>query len=158
MMLDKCDGPACPRCGCQDAKILAEPPQQRAPLVSKAQQFYGTASWFAGGRARCKHCGLTFSFRELPSSPEDPPEEPRQPEDERQETGKRGQEPAADPLAGLAFVAETTVPQGIPPVTYPVKACPECGSAEIRVATKRGRIRHHQCRACSARFKSVESL
>lgn len=155
MMLEKCHGPACPRCGCQDAKILAEPPQ-RATLVSKAQQFYGTTSWFAGGRARCKHCGLTFSFRELPPPPEEPPEEPRQTEDER--TGESGQEPAADPLAGLAFVAETTVPQGIPPITYPVKACPECGSAEIRVTTKRGRVRHHKCRSCAASFKSVEPL
>lgn len=49
--LDRCDGPACPRCGCQDAEILAQP----VP---------GQATWYGAGRARCKHCNLIFHFKE----------------------------------------------------------------------------------------------
>lgn len=40
----------------------------------------------------------------------------------------------------------------------PVK-CPHCGSAETYCATAKFRpIRYHRCRACRARFKSVETV
>lgn len=158
MLLEKCDGPPCPRCGCTDAEILGEPAAQ-APLVSKAQQHYGVASWFAGGRARCRHCGLKFSFRTLPqpadadTPAEDPPEDPRP----ILHTVERDTKSAADPLAGLAIIAEPPpIPQGTNPVTYPVEACPSCRSPEVKVTTSRGRVRHHKCQACGAKFKSVE--
>lgn len=49
--LDLCDGPACPKCGCQDAEILQEPkdPQKK--------------SWFGSGRARCNACRRVFHFK-----------------------------------------------------------------------------------------------
>lgn len=149
MLLERCNGPACPRCGCQDADVLVQPASdaQLRSLHPKLVETYGTASWFSGGNARCKHCGLRFNFRALP----EPPEEPEEPE-----------VPAAspaDPLAGivLAGTAPASVPQGIPPpITYPVEACPGCQSPDVRVTTSRGRVRHHKCRACGAKFKSVE--
>lgn len=48
-MLTRANGPECPICGCRDAEILKEPK---------------SASWFAAGRARCKHCGRVFNFVE----------------------------------------------------------------------------------------------
>jgi ribosomal protein S27E len=51
--LERCTGPACPHCGCQDAEILRQPNPD-------------TASWWADGRARCNHCGREFAFKELP--------------------------------------------------------------------------------------------
>ena len=60
LTLEPSDGPPCPRCGCQDVKIQRLPPA-------------GQESWFDGGRARCRHCGLSFSFRQLPQDPPAPP-------------------------------------------------------------------------------------
>ncbi len=51
-MLDRCEGPACPRCGCQDAEILAKPNP-------------GQGAWYGAGRARCKHCQLIYHFKEI---------------------------------------------------------------------------------------------
>ena len=51
--LDRCDGPACPRCGCQDAEILAQPDASQG-------------HWYGAGRARCRHCNLIYHFKELP--------------------------------------------------------------------------------------------
>lgn len=99
-------------------------------------------SWYARatatGRARCGHCGLTFAFRELPA-PIRPPES---------EAADVDDPPAAAP----------------PPkdTAYPVRACPECGSPDVRVKSspraKPGapKIRYHECAACLACFKSID--
>jgi transcriptional regulator NrdR family protein len=50
MLLQKCDGPSCPRCGCQDAEILASP---------------GASKWFPSGRAVCRNCQSKFTFKEV---------------------------------------------------------------------------------------------
>jgi hypothetical protein len=43
--LMKCDGPACPQCGCQDAKIIMP-----------------ATGVFARGVAICNYCGRRFPF------------------------------------------------------------------------------------------------
>jgi len=48
-LLDKCTGPACPHCGCQDAEIIRMPT--------------GTGWWDGTGKAWCRHCGKFFHFR-----------------------------------------------------------------------------------------------
>ncbi len=58
--LERCDGPPCPRCGCQDVEILSYPP------VRTENGWRG--SWFDAGRAVCRHCRLQFTFRELPQN------------------------------------------------------------------------------------------
>ena len=56
-MLERAEGPACRRCGCQDVVVLKDA---------------GSGNWFGGdGRARCKHCGLVFAYRAVPFSPPD---------------------------------------------------------------------------------------
>jgi hypothetical protein len=44
--LTAADGPPCPRCGCRDVQIIAEPGE----------------GWGACGRAVCNHCGYQFGF------------------------------------------------------------------------------------------------
>lgn len=48
--LDRCVGPACRRCGCQQATILREP-------------VAGDHSWWGTGTAKCSHCGLVFGIK-----------------------------------------------------------------------------------------------
>lgn len=51
--LQPCDGPACPRCGCQDTD------------VDRRRQRWGTASV----RYRCNHCGQTWHPTRWQGSP-----------------------------------------------------------------------------------------
>lgn len=135
------DGPACPQCGCRDSEIL------RPPSATEGE------SWFrrmqGSGLARCGHCRLVFGFH--------------------------GKAPAtiapavADAALGdMEFEAADIAPGEIEPIArdaaYPVRQCPECGSSEIKVtssgkkpANGSPRIRYHQCLACSANFKSIDS-
>lgn len=143
-VLERAQGPACPRCGCQDADVRAAPPA--APVVSKSQQHYGMASWFAAGRARCRHCGLLFSFRELPGN-----------DTTDQESGDRSQESEeAQPLNAHHAPAPATVSPETKSLRYPVRQCPHCQSTKIRVTTTRRPLRHHKCDGCKKTFKSVE--
>lgn len=134
LTLEPANGPSCPKCGCRDVRILQYPPEPGPDGKSQ--------SWWAQGRARCRHCGLSFAFRELPeplgagvvNSPEDI--EP----DELETTEIRTRD-----------------------VAYPVRQCPECGSPNTYVvssgkkpAPDRPRIRHHRCKDCPAKFKSVD--
>lgn len=52
--LDRCTGPVCPHCGCQDAEILTQPHPT------------GQKSWWGAGTARCRHCGGQFHFKQAP--------------------------------------------------------------------------------------------
>lgn len=124
--LQLANGPACPRCGCRDSRILQTPVAD--PTI-----------WYARtlGRARCGHCGLVFAFRGL------------------------------DPQAVDAVMAAVDDPPAAVPTpkdtAYPVRACPECGSPDVRVTSspkpKPGspKIRYHECANCLAGFKSVDT-
>lgn len=59
--LEKCNGPACPRCGCCDAEIIALPDPEKS-------------TWYGAGRAQCKHCRLIYHFKELPQDCDKKPE------------------------------------------------------------------------------------
>lgn len=61
--LDLCSGPNCPRCGCNQSKVLQEPSATEGVYVKAGERRTGLA-WFASGRARCGHCGTVFAFRE----------------------------------------------------------------------------------------------
>ncbi len=43
-----------------------------------------------------------------------------------------------------------------PAVIYRRVRCPHCNSTDTKVKKTLGRIRHHKCGKCAARFKSVE--
>jgi transcription elongation factor Elf1 len=140
-LLQKADGPPCPRCGCQDVRIMVLPPAVADPTAALRVAKYGVSQWFAAGRAKCRHCALTFSFRELPRPAEllDAPPPPA--------------------------AAESQVPAPAPAEAefhpYPVEACPRCGSARVKVTSTRKPVRHHACADCRASgrpatFKSRE--
>jgi hypothetical protein len=58
-VLELCDGPECPRCGCQDSEILKPPPQAPEREIL----------WWAWGHARCRHCGHPFTFQDADAPP-----------------------------------------------------------------------------------------
>jgi ribosomal protein S27E len=68
--LERCTGPACPRCGCQDAEILKRPDPE-------------STTWWASGRARCNHCRREFAFKEIPAEAADFVEGSSSPEESR---------------------------------------------------------------------------
>lgn len=131
MMLERCDGPECPMCGCRDAVILRDPappaheldpeslpfilPSSMDPAKAAAWQ---SATWWDAGRARCKHCGTEYSFRN---------ETAAEPEDE-------------DP----------------PPATE--TTCPECGGSRYWVYKTRGDVRYRKCRDCRHRGENNKSI
>ena len=120
-MLEKCDGPACPRCGCQDT----------AP-------HYARNRWGGGSvaRRRCRHCACVFvdgprwdqRLQDAQGTPQPPQEEA----------------PPAEPQRANGAV-----------VYRPVR-CPKCGSTDVKITSTRRPVRHHKCRVCEERFKSVE--
>ncbi len=112
--LEICKGPECPHCGCRDSEILKEPA--------------GGRSWFNSGRARCRHCGMEFSFQELPPEPEPAP--------------------IVEP--------EQTVPIQIAERTIPAPKCPDCGG-EMRVTSTRKAVRYHKCDACGRTMKTPKT-
>ena len=152
--LDLCSGPECPRCGCQDAKIL-DPPrpesevrrdgwfgsQRRGPRVSSSQPAvelprppginHGNGEWWAPGQAVCRHCRKTFFFRQR-AEPDKPPAE------------------APDVIA--------TEEHSRPPTSVPfyLVGCPACGSTDTRVTSTTRPVRRHKCCKCGHPFKSVE--
>lgn len=54
--LERCEGPECPHCGCNQSEILQQP-----------QPAGETRSWWGSGLARCGHCRATFHFQEMPA-------------------------------------------------------------------------------------------
>ena len=137
LTLDPVNGPSCPRCGCRDVKILQYPPEPGSEHISWMQP--------EQGRARCHHCGMPFTFKELPGL--DPP---------------AAEETHTDSEFEPAEFKEP-VKQQSRDVSYPVRECPECKSPETTVKSsgkkpKPGmpRIRYHACKDCKATFKSVD--
>lgn len=104
--LELCQGPACPRCGCRDARILQEP---------------AAKSWWACGRARCRHCGLVYGFRDTSPSP--------------------APGPAADPAPEPAAEPRTD------PATPPPLTCGDCHE-RMKVSSTRKLFRWYKCPRC----------
>jgi hypothetical protein len=120
MLLDKCDGPPCPRCGCQDVKILVEPRPAAAPAafsgVEPSRQ--APTQWWPTGRAQCNHCRTRFSFREVAPTIDAEPELPEESEPQ----------PSAQPAA-------------------PTK-CPQCAGSRFYVYRTKGAIQYRKCKDC----------
>lgn len=135
-LLERCNGPECPRCGCQDAKILQAP----AP---------GAKSWWAdSGRARCQHCGIVFSFREI-APVETESGRPRA------ESGEPNAEKGTEPIPD----SRSPIPDPPDPdrgIVYHVIRCPICNSDQVRITRVARPVRYHKCKACQHNFKSVE--
>jgi len=138
--LDLCHGPPCPRCGCRDC-IVSQWPPDLGPNDKP--------TWFEQGRAKCRHCGLPFTFREVPDAMSPP----------------IGEE--ADYSSGDFDAADIDDYQSTPmpprDVAYPVRACPECGSPNVivyrtmKLLPDIPRCRYHRCRDCKASFPSYDS-
>lgn len=143
--LEPCNGPPCPRCGCRDVQVSVWPPE-----LGPGDK----PSWYGQGRARCRHCGMPFTFRERPSNNyADFPG----PGDIDDYVG--GEFEPADPEV-IGYDTKQAEKQDL---AYPVRVCPKCGSPEIKVyrtlAEKPNipRIRYHRCLDCKIRFKSHDS-
>jgi transcription elongation factor Elf1 len=139
MTLDRIQGLECSRCGCQDVDVTREPPETPA----------GVKSWFALGRAVCRHCGLTFAFRKIAAA-EPPPPESQTPVVEAQESPLDAIRPSPIDAYGEPPDA-TAAAQG--PEQVNVIACPECQSESVRVRSTTKKIRYYLCKDCGARFK-----
>jgi hypothetical protein len=118
MLLEKCDGPACPRCGCKDAKILAEPRPVAPPEAFNGLETsrQAPAHWWPTGRARCNHCRLGFSFREL-----------------------------AQPVEVEEDLPEEIEPQTAAPAV--LTRCPKC-NGRFHVYRTKGSIQYRKCKDC----------
>jgi Zn ribbon nucleic-acid-binding protein len=98
-------------------------------------QILKMAMWFGKPREyrACQHCGRGFTVTRG-KEPEVPAVPPRP--------------PAALPPAVKAGMVEYR----------PMRTkCPNCGSQKTKVASSRGGLRWHKCRACKHCFKSVET-
>jgi predicted RNA-binding Zn-ribbon protein involved in translation (DUF1610 family) len=127
--LSACDGPACPRCGCRDCRIVREPSK--------------TLSWWGAGRARCRHCGNEFSFREVSEARQNvvSVEEPliHLPDETPDDSAIEARH-AAGPVS----------PQGARPVS---PTCPGCGTI-MKVSTTRETLRRWKCPKCGKTKKT----
>lgn len=122
-VLERCDGPPCPRCGCQDSKILQWPNDG--------------ASWYATGRAECRHCGTRFGFR--------PARAARRQEDAESTVYPPEidvQEPAPLSVRPIGLAADPT-------------ACPQCGGKGLVYRTV-DRQQYRKCGNCGNRFKTLK--
>lgn len=130
--LPMANGPDCPRCGCRDCHIKQQPLPGR--------------TWYPTGRARCKHCGMFFAFRELPTPHNAPvPVIDCSPV----------QLPPHDIQSPIPF--STRVDVVLPSVSIlidPAK-CPDCGSVAKAYSTK-GRTQYRRCPDCGKRFKTMK--
>lgn len=138
LIINRCDGPPCPRCGCQDCEVHNWPRD-------------ASQSWYASGRATCRHCGTFFAFR--PAINGQGPTEAGALEDAAQAI--------APPLMADAYQA-TAAPcvdfQQPPPDSLRNKQdptiCPACGHTAKAYATK-GRTQYRRCPECGNRFKTM---
>ena len=55
--LERCRGPTCPNCGCQDTRILVAPRDEKH-----------ARSWWGSGKARCNYCSVVFYFQSEPNN------------------------------------------------------------------------------------------
>jgi transposase-like protein len=125
--LEKCDGPECPVCGCQDAKIQPGRPRWGRP---------------GSERYRCGACGHVWT--EIPADWAEKQEANRGNGQERPPPPPPPQQPPPPPVSR---------PGGV--IYRPVR-CPECQSADVKVTSTRRPTRHHKCKACGHTFKSIE--
>ncbi len=128
IQLDRCMGPACPNCGCQDVELLREP----IPDTPDKK------SWFGSGLAECNHCHRQFHYKQLP----DQPPEDRLPEEALPE------EPEAE------LVAADPDPPQIERAVIPVVTCEDCDT-KMKITTVKKHVRYHKCPKCGNTAKTA---
>ena len=140
-ILDRCTGPACPNCGCEDTTITVKPPPAGPPRVdSLGRQLPST--WWGSGKARCNFCHQAFFFREVEEPAQTPPLPAALPI------------PAEiDPLAGLAIEPLEATPE--PQKAIPFGCCPKCGGKGL-VKSVQGGFQYRKCKQCGENFKTVK--
>lgn len=132
--LELCAGPACPRCGCQDAKIESLPESQPAERtsyfgdVSKLDGWH-RGSWWGAGRAICRHCGLSFVFREQPATQDN-----------------------------LKSTTEVPLVPEVVDEQKPITKCPDCGG-RLHAYKTIGRTQYRRCKDCGKKGpKTIKPL
>jgi hypothetical protein len=154
-VLNYCNGPFCPYCGCGQAEILQEPSGVRPRAVMRGEDAANAVSgsrWFGGGnrrgdgkandqaapwysgRARCGNCRRTFSFEAFvtQSIPDD------------------GEADVTDDLLDPAPLDRGNSAQ---PKAPPVPVCPDCG-VPMKVSSTRKTVRWHKCPQCGRTKKT----
>lgn len=141
--LVRTEGPACPRCGCEDVGIVQAPKRGKPLLdnlvlhgqpvtpenVPSSWQGVGEA-WASSGVAKCSHCGNEFVFTEHADE--------------------------GEPQTGPAPIDHQELPPLDGVVEYPILRCRNCGQSRPRTTSTRGRIRQHKCQDCGHTFQSRE--
>ena len=131
-MPQACTGPECPHCGCRDSRVIRRAPGTGRIIGPQGAVVATGVSWHGGNKARCGHCGATFSFPD--EQPEEVPAAPQQ------------DEPPANPS-----VSRRIVPQ--------VK-CEKCGTRMRVTRTKNTTdrmsiIRYYKCSQCGSTSKAT---
>lgn len=88
------------------------------------------------GKARCRHCRLVFSFRDVPEVSTPPQFESRRPQIDHKDT----------PVDVLTEIYEDSRPK------VQVFVCGECGD-KCKVTHTRDGVRHYKCTGCGKRYK-----
>lgn len=135
LRLDRCAGPACPRCGCTDSEILQRPPEVAAGQPSFAiadpqkAAAWARSSWWQSGKARCNHCRNVFSFSESDAS--------------------GGSVAPTGDTVDKASACES--PAG---ATRKITECPNCGCGKYYADRTVGEVQYRKCRGCKHRGKT----
>ena len=146
MDLERCTGPACPRCGCKDADILRDgtpQPTAQPPLAKRTR-------WWSDGQAICNHCNQPFYFTPPPLDHATPP-----PLTHAHPTldGVRDLTPTPDLMPDPSPPRTPEQLAAGAPATPQAILCPKCGSAAVRVYSTRPNVRYYRCKDCENRFK-----
>lgn len=129
--LGRCDGPACPRCGCCDCRILTHPQPGQ--------------TWYASGQARCNHCSTRFSFREVKPSAAAVVVDP-----------SPVQLPPTEIQSHGPFSTRVDVMQPVVSIMMDPTRCPECGGKGL-VKSTQGNTQYRQCKECGERYKTQKA-
>lgn len=143
MLLSRCDGPACPKCGCEDSTIV-ETRESAAGLVEDHRCAYCGEVWIVPPTAKQHANGSGANGQAEIHSIE---------EFWGQDRGRRRR---AEQTAATAQDV-TYTRRGVAIVIYRPLRCPYCGSTHTAVDSTQAkdRRRHHKCRACLRGFWSV---
>jgi len=126
-----CDGPPCPSCGCQDVRILQQPTAGK--------------SWWGSGKAKCRHCGRVFFFREVAN--------PVPISRSREEFSHVS---AENYFPGNNFDAGGSPEEEKQPEikVVAVAKCPDCGET-MKISSTRKDFRYHKCPKCGKTTKTA---
>jgi len=133
--LDRCNGPPCPHCGCEDVEIAPLPtPPRRCPGQSGPVESWYRQAQVRYRRAQCRACYAEFYVEDIEQS-EPVIETPQLPPIEYQ------------------GVMLSPAPLDYKLVKVPI--CPVCRSENVRITSTREFLRHYKCE-CGETFKRAK--